>query len=289
MKIFVILMMNNVHVIGLLNAAYINGFGFQCGGVSPFLDKLTGEPLPTLVVAFIHSGDLSIDEGQETNRARLLLKSDGITVDDYLGHTYVKISLELYHRLPEVIQYFLDHGMSVTLQNSLACYYSAGSTFDATRMEQYFIQEYKKRPPNTFQFYTNKWKFLESWNWLTPEGKQFCQELRQQFPHYIDRDVDDSNFYKWPTTEALCREYRVLHHAPWINKAPEPLQAIPVKSEEPLEILCSLCEERPANTLVLPCQHCVVCKECSKKLRDTPDKSTCIQCRGVITSVEVDE
>lgn len=53
--------------------------------------------------------------------------------------------------------------------------------------------------------------------------------------------------------------------------------------------LCMICMERPPNTLVLPCQHCVVCKECSEKLGDTPVAKKCVRCMRSITSILHDE
>jgi hypothetical protein len=48
---------------------------------------------------------------------------------------------------------------------------------------------------------------------------------------------------------------------------------------------CAICLERPADTMVLPCEHCVVCKTCSLGLRTTPDAKECIRCRRKIEHV----
>ena len=49
--------------------------------------------------------------------------------------------------------------------------------------------------------------------------------------------------------------------------------------------LCMVCMELPADTLVLPCGHQVVCIECSGKLESTLNKDLCIKCRQTIKEV----
>lgn len=48
---------------------------------------------------------------------------------------------------------------------------------------------------------------------------------------------------------------------------------------------CIICFSNKANTIVLPCQHVVVCSECSQGLKNTPDKKQCVRCRQNITLV----
>lgn len=57
---------------------------------------------------------------------------------------------------------------------------------------------------------------------------------------------------------------------------------IEIKEEDNI---CSICLSEPADTLVLPCMHQVVCKKCSAQLRNTPDHATCVRCRRKITEV----
>lgn len=50
--------------------------------------------------------------------------------------------------------------------------------------------------------------------------------------------------------------------------------------------ICVVCQERVPNTMVLPCRHCVVCKQCSDKLAKDPAQArTCVYCRGRIQYV----
>jgi hypothetical protein len=61
-----------------------------------------------------------------------------------------------------------------------------------------------------------------------------------------------------------------------------------VGKEEEVET-CMICLDAPPNTLVLPCQHCVVCKACSQGLKKTPDANKCVRCRKDIVDVLQDE
>lgn len=56
--------------------------------------------------------------------------------------------------------------------------------------------------------------------------------------------------------------------------------------EEPFE--CMICMNAKPDTIVHPCGHCVVCKSCSEKLRDTADKERCVMCRQTIEWIEED-
>ena len=51
------------------------------------------------------------------------------------------------------------------------------------------------------------------------------------------------------------------------------------------EIACCVCLVNLPNTLVIPCGHCVVCKECSDKLKETTNSKTCVYCKTQITSI----
>lgn len=52
---------------------------------------------------------------------------------------------------------------------------------------------------------------------------------------------------------------------------------------------CIICNSAPIETLVLPCGHSVVCKECSNQLKNTNNAKLCIYCRQEITDVIKDE
>lgn len=60
---------------------------------------------------------------------------------------------------------------------------------------------------------------------------------------------------------------------------PPPLE--PIKKNDP----CCVCLEREANTMVLPCEHVVCCKECSIQLRGGINARKCVYCRRPITDI----
>jgi hypothetical protein len=57
------------------------------------------------------------------------------------------------------------------------------------------------------------------------------------------------------------------------------------KPPVPVNDECCVCYERPANTIVLPCEHVVCCKQCSDQLQYTPNARLCIKCRQPIKHI----
>ena len=55
--------------------------------------------------------------------------------------------------------------------------------------------------------------------------------------------------------------------------------------DEDEEFVCIICMERPPETMVLPCRHVSVCRECSAKLPSTADRYLCCRCRNQIYKV----
>lgn len=72
--------------------------------------------------------------------------------------------------------------------------------------------------------------------------------------------------------------------------APEEGQAVRMRREvgsqvEEEEGLCIACFERPIETMVLPCQHHVLCRQCSDRMAGTPNAKRCVFCRQDICEV----
>ena len=62
--------------------------------------------------------------------------------------------------------------------------------------------------------------------------------------------------------------------------------APPPPPPEPVAVTCVVCMERPPDTLVLPCGHCVVCVECSKKLKTSDTVAhLCVYCKQKIEGI----
>lgn len=55
------------------------------------------------------------------------------------------------------------------------------------------------------------------------------------------------------------------------------------------ENICMFCLDRPADTMIMPCMHQVLCNECVQKLRGTQHVEKCIFCRGIIEEIASDQ
>jgi hypothetical protein len=135
----------------------------------------------------------------------------------------------------------------------------------------------------------------DEWNYSTPEGKAFCQILQKKM-NYKSKPEDD--YRKWdifqnydPTT--LLTLDGSSSAASISTDASAPVSSTPVSEpskkkdlpEEDEEEVCMICLDAKPNTMVLPCEHVVVCKACSTRLPSTPDAHTCVRCRRPITHV----
>lgn len=65
----------------------------------------------------------------------------------------------------------------------------------------------------------------------------------------------------------------------------------PPKQQEEEDDLeeCMICLSNRPDTLVVPCMHRVVCRECSEKLQHTPDRGMCVRCRREVEAIYHDE
>ncbi len=142
------------------------------------------------------------------------------------------------------------------------------------------LKEINKNKPALENFIDDS--FCEEWNYITPEGKAFAKELREGVKKW-KYDKKRENFYKDPLFQ---------HYDPntllsvSINERPKKKQKIIVieSSEETEEekTLCVICYEKQADTMVLPCEHNVVCKICALKLEKTKNSNVCVICQRPI-------
>jgi hypothetical protein len=124
--------------------------------------------------------------------------------------------------------------------------------------------------------------------------------------------------------EAACKKHKVLHHGTWSAYVPSanttqtalglgsggarPCAAdaasvdgdgkvhdvdrkdagdkADVKMEEAnARPLCMICEDEPADTLVMPCGHVIVCAACSVALKKTENAKQCVYCRQAVEEI----
>lgn len=283
------------HIIKVLDAAFQNGFGFQCSGVLPE---------GSLVVAFLFRPDgNSIEEDQLTKQLQAEFKTDLVAIDEWIGKTYLKVFYTLYDHIPEILQFILDTNLyGFCLQSTLDVGYEPGSRFHPHHVEQRYIKQFhehvesfwaRKLPGETkndvwkmvASFAKNRgWPLFCHFNWQTEDGKAFCRELHERVPDHSMYEKDDeikSNYFLWPWWQKAAQDHKLFQYSKWWWVPPrEPLQ------EEPE--ICSICLNKPANTMVLPCSHVVLCDACSRELAKKPelvDAKVCVQCRQPITEV----
>jgi len=315
-----------------LCAVGFNGFGFQTDdGVSPpgyMVLAFLSRPVPkgNLIMAW-PDGPAPIHVNHETVRLQAHFASNRMAVDDFLGHKFIKLHWTEYQRIPEVLQYFLDHDFNLQLRNTLKVVYEAGERFLPLEMEARFIRNFRQYMVDctawcprytTPQAYALKAfgtdRLLVERNWATPEGRAFCRELQTYVePELYWSDVK-LDVMRWEGVDRVLRRYRLLQYGTWWwvppvavegpedpavdgpeQKAseppaqPPPRMIGPDEAEQPLQPpLCVLCEENPSNTRVLPCEHMVVCHACSDRLKPTNDRCLCVQCRQPIALVLCD-
>src|SRR5690606_37586318 len=108
-------------------------------------------------------------------------------------------------------------------------------------------------------------------NYITQDGREFCKWLRSQVAHL----VDDSIPTRMPRMDEIAKLYQVLWYATFSHEVGEEEGLLPRGEEEEgmlpsgEEEECCICMEHKASTLVSPCNHAIVCNQCSRLLRDT--------------------
>lgn len=143
----------------------------------------------------------------------------------------------------------------------------------------------------------NKHAFLHEWNWKSDQGKNFCRRLRKMLnkPEYCGKpekhdyrlwDIfKDVNFDTLMTNEEYSNLFGIsIDDNCYQSNNPE-IQNIGETLENTEIDECMICLENVPDTMVLPCEHNVVCKSCSDKLRETNDAKICVRCRREIEYV----
>lgn len=126
----------------------------------------------------------------------------------------------------------------------------------------------------------------EEWNYITEEGRAFARELRAH-PLMYRYDTERTDFYQWPIMQnydpetLLSLEMQVeVEEQPTKAVTDEQLVVAAAVADE--KVTCMICLEKEADTMVLPCEHNVVCQTCSRQLAHTADAHICVQCRRPI-------
>ncbi|AYV77318.1 MAG: RING finger domain protein [Barrevirus sp.] len=218
--------------------------------------------------------------------------------DDYLGNGYLTIGWTEYNKIGLVFDAILGIGQWFKTNNKAAAIFrpETDKVFSEEIMERKCIEninELMRLMPNClYDSYYIKDVYLDIWNWSTDQGRNFCKYLRD-LKRLPEPDLNHAdNYYKWP----IFMNYdpktllSVNDEAPQQKKIKEDkIDEDKGKEEEKEEVEevqeCFICMDKVANTMVLPCSHCIVCSDCSIRLRNTNDHHTCVKCRRPITDI----
>jgi hypothetical protein len=103
-------------------------------------------------------------------------------------------------------------------------------------------------------------------------------------PNSIPPYIEGENL----TEEALTDIFSIMQLLPTTQALWDPRWALlrAMKQAKGTVEICMMCMAIPPSTVVFPCGHKVVCKECSARLKtDAVNRSLCIYCREPITAV----
>ena len=248
-----------------------NGFGFQAPG--------SGEG-DNFVICWC-------DELTEEQLARLKSLSGANTIksDNYIGRGYLAVRWDEYNKITRILNVMLEMGCSFSTVTKLNVHFRSDEIYSPELEELKALQMYEKYEKDFGCIMpTLPDAALKIWNWKTPEGRAFCQKHRSRNHKKPPNLQSKGNYYLWPIfqnydpTTLLDREVGSVEA---IVVSVIPVRAPPDEDDES----CLICFDRPADTMVMPCEHRVVCRSCSIGLRKTNDKQTCIRCRRPITHI----
>ena len=147
------------------------------------------------------------------------------------------------------------------------------------------------------------WPHFGPWNWVTEQGRELCARLCRENGVELKPMDHRDNFYLLPVYVPLesLLPIRMIEERGLLTPRTSLAEIAAVHTSVPPAVLsqeeenvghadiCQVCMMKPPDTVVMPCGHCVVCEECSKKLAqgDTPSKTKCIMCRGEIEGIYI--
>ena len=259
---------------------FCNGFyGYQAPGLGISDDKF----------AICWCDDLT---EEQVNLIKEKSGSNTLVHDDFIGHGYITVMWNEYNKIPNIFNAMLELGLWFKTNNKAATIFRPSETqvFTMELMEKKHIEQIKEllnlMPNCKYDSYYIKDEFLEIWNYITDEGKEFCNYLRKlkKLPEMTDEDyLHKDNYFNWPLFQNYDKE-TLLTLDPIMVLVESPNKKLKEEIKEELQE-CMICLDKIADTMILPCEHVVVCKECSIGLRNTNDHHTCVRCRRPITDI----
>lgn len=264
-----------------------NGFGFQCD------DRQERKPYRIYVAQlFEKKPDREYETFDETSfleKIRPKYTNQQVWMTDFLGHDFLTVSVDMFQRIPEIINDCLNFGYKVLTHTCVKTIFKPGMVFDQRNVELELIHavEENYRIIAEIPRIRDTWSYLKQilklgplkreFNWTTSEGKAFCRKLRQNLRCKRPVTKCFNHFEKY---RHVCERFGVF-----LDRLEEEEKTKKLKVSQEEEEDCLICMERPASTLVFPCECKVVCEACSEKLKTTPDVKTCARCRREINMV----
>ena len=124
--------------------------------------------------------------------------------------------------------------------------------------------------------------------WLISEGKIFAEEFMKTHHLKSENNMElDLSLTPLPSPPSIP-PIPISDNNNNNNNKTDKIPAVVAHDEEEssVPVRCVMCEEKSPSTVVLPCLHCVVCEDCSKKLsHDLYNKNKCIYCRQEIEQI----
>ena len=197
--------------------------------------------------------------------------AETLCVGDWIGRDYISVHWSEYGKRRAVLTAMLRMGLSFQTQTKGMIPFDpvVVSEFTYEALERNVIAQCRSLCDLRLFYMVND-AMCEEWNYVTQEGKAFARELRAG-PMQHRYDTSRTNYFDWDVMK---------HYDPETLLSVEPVSSS--SSQTTTTTTCMICMDREADTMVLPCEHNVVCRTCSSQLERTPDAHICVQCRRPI-------
>jgi hypothetical protein len=240
-----------------------------------------------------------------------------IEIASSYGGDFLKVKLSHRRHIPAIINAALQAGMCIQMQTHLQSYYTpADAPFSLEQSEQLALRSLSQTFNEFPRLLESKvWHLGDERLWKTDEGREFARRLKAHFPMQA-REAEEPLFLlpsplddpvlDYPIIEPAIPAAAISRQPPTLEahiipapqssasatnplepasraESPTPPSATPIESS--VAETCMICLDALADTMVLPCNHVVVCQNCSMGLRTTHDNKICVRCRRPIDIV----
>ena len=247
---------------------FLNGFGFDYQPndnmfILAYVETSIKDKLPTIKEL---SGSSTVNE-----------------IQILPGKYFIRIHFQEYDKHIQVLNSLLTMGTSFTTKTKL----SVNFNFEYDKEYSKNIVEYKaidmiknimmnSSYTDFIPEYLVTPNVYDIWNWETMEGQEFCRILCKNYKRGNLDFNNKNNYFNWG--EFKDYDPKTLKSNIIENKQ---------KKEEQIDedFECMICLTNKPDTMVLPCEHVIVCKQCSAQLKNTNDAKKCVRCRRLITHI----